>query len=612
MSQMLLSAVHIRRRRRRRSAHTRDRRTRRGGAEFFSPLLSLWKPEFGYRRKICDEFENTPYIETFEKNGYSLSDPVVYFMGIDDDDPCFYQTQEMQHYCPRKLLHLLKDDSVELPDKIMAWVDDRNSSESKWLSRSCLQITSPRELYQHLKRNRFGVVGEPDSERRLVYIENIDSLSIAALVLTAPGFQARVLSRFLWKHLSCQTTISINVPPDGLTFQMEFHLPFFAWKRSQVLKEDCRRRRNGKVLRRSKKLNFFLPSNMAPAASETSNDYLYEIQLSCLVTGRDDFRWTAYLFTDTFFKDLAQEDDIDEEEERGAEFCTDPLTAGKHGANEPFWKPREYFIRVLHSWMEPLVAEWVTIAYYAEQRVAEYQEISDLPSGDHSSLTAAKERSKEVKKRCRWMNENSNLLTELISHLNKTINAWDTLYQEDLGFFFDHNSNAADKMIQQQLLHNIKTRFDELRRLQENLNQLKNTCENYGLQLNRDLSAESLNAVIIQQYAAFDVRFPTVISALFLPIIVSAQIFSMNSGVIPIQLKWWHFAISTALFLILVWGPWRMQVMQQKGTYYSHWSYTLASWCRSRRTGREECHNTEYQMERFGTDSCPNSDNPWV
>jgi hypothetical protein len=102
---------------------------------------------------------------------------------------------------------------------------------------------------------------------------------------------------------------------------------------------------------------------------------------------------------------------------------------------------------------------------------------------DDSSLIAARERSEEVKNRCRWMNENTNLLTELIGHLTKTINAWDTLYKEDLGFFFDHNDNATEKMVQKQFLHIIKTRFDELRRLQENLNQLKGTCESYGLQV---------------------------------------------------------------------------------------------------------------------------------
>jgi hypothetical protein len=151
---------------------------------------------------------------------------------------------------------------------------------------------------------------------------------------------------------------------------MEFHLPFFAWRKSQPLKKDCRIRRNGKVLRRSKKLTPFSSSDNASAASETGDDYLYEAQLSFLVVGRDDFRWTAYLFTDTFFKDLDQEDDNDEEEEK---FSDDPLRAGgNHGANEPIWKPREYFIRVLHSWMDPLVAEWDTITYHAGQRVAEY------------------------------------------------------------------------------------------------------------------------------------------------------------------------------------------------------------------------------------------------
>lgn len=69
--------------------------------------------------------------------------------------------------------------------------------------------------------------------------------------------------------------------------------------------------------------------------------HIYEVQVSCLITGIDEDSWVAYQFIDTYYQ--GNEPLHQQEQINGYKY--DPLTDGLD-ANQPIWAPREYFLIV--------------------------------------------------------------------------------------------------------------------------------------------------------------------------------------------------------------------------------------------------------------------------
>lgn len=142
------------------------------------------------------------------------------------------------------------------------------------------------------------------------------------------------------------------------TFALEFHLPFYAWRQSEGVIRDERPKRNGKPLRRSRELTFL---EMALPIEPVSDlrDCIYEVQISGLVTGVDNWSWTAYTFVDTYYKGLDNSESVESYVDRQMDgYGPDPLTAGRYPNDRPVWRPREYFLRVFESRVDQVKQEW--------------------------------------------------------------------------------------------------------------------------------------------------------------------------------------------------------------------------------------------------------------
>jgi hypothetical protein len=116
---------------------------------------------------------------------------------------------------------------------------------------------------------------------------------------------------------------------------------------------DRRQKRDGSCLRRSE---------IAPRSDLLSNgdyspgleDYIYEASVSVIVTGVDDWRWIAYGFVDTYFKN----DNSNETVEHYEDGQLDAFSAGKFSIQSPIWNPREYYLKVLEARMEQVTQEY--------------------------------------------------------------------------------------------------------------------------------------------------------------------------------------------------------------------------------------------------------------
>ena len=120
--------------------------------------------------------------------------------------------------------------------------------------------------------------------------------------------------------------------------------------------EDTRRRADGTPFRRSEEVIPLQLKDPMPIANNRLNNFIYEAQLSVMVTGIDEWVWSAYCFADVFFK----EDDHSERVEYyfNPDTKLDPTSCGRFPANPPVWIPREYFLRALSCRTEQVKQEW--------------------------------------------------------------------------------------------------------------------------------------------------------------------------------------------------------------------------------------------------------------
>lgn len=155
---------------------------------------------------------------------------------------------------------------------------------------------------------------------------------------------------FQWYDPFCSTILPIlNGRKQSFGFALEFHLPYYALRRSPIPQEDAR------GLRRC---GSFIPSRENPNAS----DYIYEAQVSVLVIGVDEWFWTAYCCTDTHFGS-------EETVQYYHEHSLDAPTGGEKSTIYPIWNPREYFLLILSCRVKQIRKEWSNIMDALEDRL---------------------------------------------------------------------------------------------------------------------------------------------------------------------------------------------------------------------------------------------------
>jgi hypothetical protein len=73
---------------------------------------------------------------------------------------------------------------------------------------------------------------------------------------------------------------------------------------------DERHKGDGTPLRIAEEVIHLKRKNPMVSDSPEMSDYIYEAQSSVMVTGLDDWVWTAYCFVDVYFKGVRHSEDV--------------------------------------------------------------------------------------------------------------------------------------------------------------------------------------------------------------------------------------------------------------------------------------------------------------
>jgi hypothetical protein len=165
-------------------------------------------------------------------------------------------------------------------------------------------------------------------------------------------------------------------------FQLAFHIPFYLWRVSERAWEDHRLDSNANRLRQCQDVSFLDWKSSRPS------NFLYEAQMSCLVTGEDESRWVTYGFFDTYFdavddgKETVEAYHADAIMEGGMN--ADPLTFGVIDAEKTARTPREYFLSCFRIRIAQVKREWMQVVAKIGQSIRDYEQVGRLFFDFHS------------------------------------------------------------------------------------------------------------------------------------------------------------------------------------------------------------------------------------
>lgn len=143
------------------------------------------------------------------------------------------------------------------------------------------------------------------------------------------------------------------------------------------MRRDSRQNSSGKPLRNAFDASFLMKSSSGSDA-EDKRAYVYESQMSFMVTGYNKSIWAAYGLVDTYHHavgDLRDKDSIQhyvDDFNEGDGVNWDPLSAGTHDAECPVWDPREYFLLLLNARAQQVAEEWLKLVSILRQNIEDY------------------------------------------------------------------------------------------------------------------------------------------------------------------------------------------------------------------------------------------------
>ncbi|KAK2601845.1 hypothetical protein QQS21_004628 [Conoideocrella luteorostrata] len=499
-------------------------------------IPAAWKKKFATRRDIDYTVENARHVdnwadlqgfesaEDYELRSGEKNAVLQYFMRS-SNDPEDYESG-IEPFCTRMSLWRLmnekqgQDDDEEEDDKIsVAWLDERSFKGGKMRSRPHRGPLKARQLYMELKKPRFANVGpavpnrtraknqhrvptvsppsqdnvrtdiHPDADRRLIFITNPDEWIVYALIGTASHNQVSALRDCLNKYVEFEALIDVTFSPIGLqTFQLSFHLPYYAWRSSAHAYEDHRRDRNANPLRQTIDVSYLNIQNPSDKC------FLYESQISCVIAGPDRWRWVAYGFVDTRFDtDPGKKESVYSIHEdlisKGAHM--DPFTRGELEAEHPIQDPMEYFLKVFRIRLLQVRREWKLIVKELRKALRAYEQETHQYSGNprdmHPSTQHNDPSSRNTVEKSRdWVVQTSKLSRKLYEDLRETVDACKDFLTKK-SFYFRSLSRSHES------LSGIQSSLIKLEKLEKKIHSLADNCERLSKGLELQLVLETVN-----------------------------------------------------------------------------------------------------------------------
>ncbi|KAF2194232.1 hypothetical protein K469DRAFT_651442 [Zopfia rhizophila CBS 207.26] len=323
-----------------------------------------WHSEFSRIRNLHDDGTLVDLKKKVDADGDELG--IFMDSGVTDSQ---YEMEVLEDFCRGISLEDIESGLNTAGSRRAVWIDDREGNLELEGSGNPRQYENPLTatgLFRALKTPRYNHKALPDVTRRLIYVTDLDPACIHALAATASWHQTPVLRNAIYKHLIFQTSIAVKVPSLGfLTFQLDLHLPFFLLRKCTPPGESVGKT-STKPRRQWTNLSFLKLDISKSQEQEPKNTWgIIEAQISCVITGSDEWRWVGYSFVDAeidgFLTDLFEED-----------LSFDQIACRALPTDMPIWRPRDYWLRVFEIRIEQVRKEWEYLIYKVELSVNQY------------------------------------------------------------------------------------------------------------------------------------------------------------------------------------------------------------------------------------------------
>ncbi|ORY01190.1 hypothetical protein BCR34DRAFT_592345 [Clohesyomyces aquaticus] len=432
-----------------------------------------WDKDFSKHRDFYEE--DTPFLDDLRELRADGNNLELFLRDFVSEVPSC-KVKIIQDFCRGALpLSSESGEAEKTEEEPQAWLDDRDSLTK--LARANSPWLRAHGFYAQLKLLRFGLNGQPNADRRLIYVKNLGPSYIFALTETASFHQIGALREAFWKHLALKSSLKVKISLIGFkTFSLEFNMPYLALRNFGTRSPD----RLGKPMRKRIDLSFF---NIPKQANDGHGTYgLQEAHVSLSIIGVDHHRWACYCFADTDIGSACPDDQSheDEQEETDAaeeeEMKEDPVVSDGQGdevpeADMPVWDPRDYFLRVVDVRMKQILREWENVVHVVDEGVEDWIAAHPFSLSRHRR----RHQGDDVQEAFDWIVEMIGLLRRLLGHFSKTIRVWKRFVASDgdISYF----SDISEPHIRQRL-DSIRGVFDELIDLDETLRGLNCSCQN--------------------------------------------------------------------------------------------------------------------------------------
>ncbi|KIW73427.1 hypothetical protein PV04_01548 [Phialophora macrospora] len=479
-----------------------------------------WPSAFITRPKLDPPAENDAYVDRMRESDED-SEIVRIFKQADKDCDDFSPFAEaVKRFCTGASFLA----SEEAEQRSVAWLDETCSANGQRQAQIHGNPLTAAELYDALRR-RFCAMESVDhvadqdqaksleEVRRLIFITDPDPSSIYALVATAPQSQVASLHSGIYRHLRSNTYLGVSLPSKGLApFEFTFHLRFFAWR--STCAEDHRRDKDGNTLRNTQDVSFVHGSDT------THTSFLHSATVSCVITGLDEYRWTAYCLVDTYFDGEGSTwERILDYHKTGASVydrTLNPLTHGKLDADGPIHDPREHFFAVLASRLGQVKREWDRVMVNLEQCFPYYER-----SIIRTPPTLRREGQYESRRQmAAHLEKMSNFIIQLSDSLKEMIDVLAHFQRKHAGLLAQTESLHVH-------LCAIEKTYDEFVAWESALDQMLRRCLHLGRVVEMDLASDAL---YLSKAAA---NFSRKVLMYLAPLIITTGIFSMSESVLP-------------------------------------------------------------------------------
>ncbi|KAK2017293.1 hypothetical protein LZ32DRAFT_665116 [Colletotrichum eremochloae] len=462
------------------------------------PEIYSWPRRFYSRQLISESWENTPWVQTILRHISQTADifedeaDILNFLRTEENwSPDQSRVDAFLGLFRGATLQKLQCGDQSVPKDKVALLIDGNCSENRPRLRPFLGGLTAKNLLEELTKKRYDedsslVDNEEksiDAERRLIYITDLNSWTILALIGSAPESLIRPLGDFLTKYLTSTSSIGVSFATKGPeTFTLEFSLPFRAWRTTEHLKHDPRIMNNNQEPLRSSRDVTFLRAFAGTPGDTSPFDLVYASKISCMITGYDQHRWTAVKLVETWFEEDGLVDPTPDEITRYENdfedgLLVDPLLRGTDTPDISTWEPRRYFIEVLQLRLRQVYLEWNALEQHLSTKVqaASKRHKSTIRCFKRSSLETQSTQNQylllqELDETEGNLTDTVELLTELRKELKEALRSGERFMATDVNYFLDlYHEDSIDCIPH---LSQIRQTFQELDQVNKRLGDL--------------------------------------------------------------------------------------------------------------------------------------------